>query len=372
VKLRFALLAAIFAALVAPAFAAGPSVGGRAYIVENAATGEVLLARNADERVPIASITKLMTVLVALEHVKLTDVVTVSQVAAATGEESIYLSPGERISVGDLVEAALIQSANDAAVALAVYAGDGSEQRFVAMMNAKAAELGLHHTHFVNPDGLDAAGHYSSARDVTRLAEIAMHNPVIRDAVRRTTAEISGGRILHTWNDLLTSFPHLIGVKTGHTGAAGWSEVAAARGRGITIYATLLGEPTRSERNADLAALLAYGLSRYRVVPVIAHRVYASVRLPYGKRPLSLVAPRTMLRVVRVDRTLRQRVVAPAVVDLPIAQGQPLGEVRVYAGKTLLASEQLVAGRSVAKPGVLDRAGWYARRTFHHVWSWLP
>ena len=370
-KLRLAVLAATALVLVAPALASPPSVGGRAYYVQNATTGEVLLARAADERVPIASITKLMTVLVTLEHARLDDVVTVTRRAAATGESTIDLRVRERISVRDLVEAGLIQSANDAAVALADYVG-GSQKNFVALMNRKAKQLGLRDTHFANPDGLDARAHYSSARDVTRLAEVAMHNPVIRDVVRRTEAVISGGRLLHTWNDLLSTFPHLLGVKTGHTSAAGWSEVAAARGRGVTIYASLLGEPTRSQRNADLTALLAWGLSRYRVVPVISRkRVYASARAPYGHRALSLVASKELLRVVRVDRTLREEVVAPAVVSLPVVRGQRLGEVRVYAGGLLLAREPLLAARSISRPGLFGRAGFYASRTVHHVWSWL-
>ena len=116
----------------------------------------------------------------------------------------------------ELIEAALIQSANDAAVALAQYVGNGSIPAFVAMMNEKARELGLTETHFANPDGLDAAGHYSSARDVTKLAEILMHDPFVRSIVRLRVAHITG-RTLHTWNDLLATFPGVIGVKTGHT-----------------------------------------------------------------------------------------------------------------------------------------------------------
>ncbi len=129
----------------------------------------------------MASITKLMTVLVALQHARLDDVVTVSGRPPRSGESSIYLQKGERITVGDLVKAALIQSANDAAVALAEYVG-GSQSAFVAMMNDGGAERSeLHDTHFANPDGLDAPGHYSSAHDVTRLARIAMKNPIVRD-----------------------------------------------------------------------------------------------------------------------------------------------------------------------------------------------
>jgi D-alanyl-D-alanine carboxypeptidase (penicillin-binding protein 5/6) len=371
VKVRAAVLAAVFLA-AAPALASAPRVGGRAYYVQNASTGDVLLSYHPRERAPIASITKLMTVLVALDHVRLGDVVTVTGRAAKVGESSIYLEPGDQLTVRELIEAALIQSANDAAVALATYAGGGDLGRFVGWMNAKAKALGLRDTHFVNPDGFDARGHHSSARDVTRLAEIAMRVPVVREIVRRTDATISGGRHLHTWNDLLYTFPHLIGVKTGHTRGAGWSEVAAATGPAGTIYATLLGEQTRARRNADLTTLLAYGLSRYRVLAVVQpRRVYATARTEYGRRPIELVAARPAVRAVRVDRLLVERVVAPAVVPLPVRRGEQLGEVRVYAEGRLIARRALVASRSVARPGLVGRVGWYAGRTFHHIWNWV-
>jgi D-alanyl-D-alanine carboxypeptidase len=319
----------------------------------------------------MASITKLMTVLVTREHAKLDEVVTVQREAAETGEESINLEAGERLTVRELIEAALIQSANDAAVALARYVGHGSVPAFVAMMNAKARELGLTETHFENPDGLDAPGHYSSARDVTKLAEILMHDPFVRSVVRQRVAHITG-RTLYTWNDLLASFPGLIGVKTGHTNDAGWSEVAAAQGRGVTIYATLLGEPSRSRRNADLAQLLAWGLAQYRVVPLVATgRVYATARVPWGKRALGLVAARDVVHVARVGKPMTEQIVTPEVVSLPVREGQRLGEVRVYDRGKLLARVPLVADRSISRPGALGRVGWYATRTLDHIWGWI-
>ena len=291
--MRVALLAA-FLTLVTPAMASAPQVAGRAYLIENATTGEVVAQRNASDRVPIASITKLMTVLVTLDHARLDDVVTVSRGAAARGESTVNLAPGERLTVRELVEAALIQSANDAAVALADHLGGGSRSAFVALMNAKARELGLDDTHFANPDGLDEVGHYSSARDVTRLARVAMRNAVVREIVSTKEATIAGGRRLETWNDLLYTFPGLLGVKTGHTNGAGWSEVAAARGPGFVVYVTLLGEPTRSARNEDLTRLLAWGISRYRRLPLVeAGEAYAFAELPYGKGRLQIVAART-------------------------------------------------------------------------------
>jgi D-alanyl-D-alanine carboxypeptidase (penicillin-binding protein 5/6) len=342
-------------------------VGARAYVVENAATGEVLAARAPTRRLPMASITKLMTVLVTLEREPLSHVVTVAPGAASVGESSIELVPGERLTVRDLVEAALIQSANDAADALAYDVGHGNVGAFVALMNARARRMGLRDTHFTRPDGLDAAGHYSSARDLTLLARVVMHQPAVRHIVRQRTATIAGGRVLHTWNDLLGSFPGLIGVKTGHTAAAGWCEVGAVRARGFSIYATVLGSPTRAQRNADLAALLRWGLSRYRTVAVVERgRAYSTIEIGYGRAPLPLVAPRSLVRAVRVDRPLTQRVVADTAVRLPVRKGQVLGEVRAFEGRKLLGVRPLVAARSVAPPGVVGRIRWYAGRTVHH------
>ena len=172
-----AALAVIAACLLAgSATAAAPTPDARAWLVENPVTGEVLLSHDARRRVPIASITKLMTVIVALQHLKLTDVVSVDPRAAAVGQESIYLRAGQEITVSDLVKGAMIQSANDAADALAL-ATAPSYPAFAELMNAKAKELGLTDSHFVRPDGLDAPDEYSSARDVTHLALEAMKIP---------------------------------------------------------------------------------------------------------------------------------------------------------------------------------------------------
>jgi D-alanyl-D-alanine carboxypeptidase (penicillin-binding protein 5/6) len=371
VNRRLALVATALLFCAPVALAGVPQVTGRAYIVQNGVNGEVLAHSHDRERLPIASITKLMTVLVALRHARLDDLVTVSRSAAAVGESSIYLRKGEQLSVRDLVEAALIQSANDAAVALAEHVG-GSQSAFVAMMNDEAKTLGLRDTHFANPDGLDAPDHYSSAHDVTRLARIAMKNPVIREIVGRSSATIAGGRTLTTWNDLLGRFPGLFGVKTGHTTGAGWSEVAAARAHGVTIYATLLGGKSRDGRNGDLAALLAWGIARYRTLSLISpERIYATTAAPYGRHRLALVARGRVTRLVRIDRPLLERVTAPTAVRLPVRRGQPLGQVRVFAGSKLIARRPLVAERSISRPGLIGRSEWYMGRALHHIGSWF-
>jgi D-alanyl-D-alanine carboxypeptidase len=250
--------------------------------------------------------------------------------------------------------------------------GKGSEEHFVALMNQRARQLGLRDTHYVRPDGLDATGHVSSAHDVTLLARILMHRPLVRQIVRQQAATISGGRTLHTWNDLLSSYPGIFGVKTGHTSAAGWNEVAAARRGAVTVYATLLGSPDRGERNDDLAKLLDWGFSRYRSARVVAKgHVYARAVLGYGREPVALVAAASLRPSLRVDFPLVRRVVAMNTADLPVSQGQSLGQVRVYQRGKLVGVVPLVASRSVSRPGLGGRAGWYATRTLDHMWGWV-
>jgi serine-type D-Ala-D-Ala carboxypeptidase (penicillin-binding protein 5/6) len=369
---RWLLLLAAALALAAPALGARPQVHARAYVVADGWSGQVLAQYHQRARVPIASLTKLMTVLLTLEHARLDAVVTVAPQVAAVGESSIHLHGGERVTVRDLIEAALIQSANDAADALAYYVGKGSEDRFVAMMNTRARQLGLTDTHYVRPDGLDASGHVSSARDVTKLARLLMRRAVVRSIVRRQRATISGGRILHTWNDLLATFPGVVGVKTGHTSAAGWNEAAAVNRNGVSLYATILGSPDRSTRNADLTALLRWALARYRRIPVIRRDfVYAKVELGYGRGKVGLVAQEPLVRPVRIDRPLLQRIVAKAAAPLPVLRGETLGEIRVYQGRRFLGRRALVAERDVSRPGALGRVGFYAGRTVHHMWGWV-
>jgi serine-type D-Ala-D-Ala carboxypeptidase (penicillin-binding protein 5/6) len=365
---RLVLLPALAAALAlaVAAAAAPPPVDAEAYFVQNSGTGEVLAAHDERERLPMASITKLMTALVALERASLDEVVTITRRSASIGESTINLRAGERVALRDLIRAALIQSANDAAHAIAVHVGRGSAERFVGLMNRRARELGLEDTTFVNPDGLDAPGHVSSARDVTKLARVAMNKPFIRETVRLRSAT-AAGRTLSTWNDLLATFPRLLGVKTGHTNGAGWSQVAAARGGGVTIYATILGSETRAGRNADLAELLAWGLSRYRTVwAVRGGHAYASARTAYGRADVRLVAAKPVLRVVHVERPLIERVVAPVEVALPVRRGQRLGEVQVLDRGEIVARSPLVAANGVGAPDAVGRIRFYAGRTLDH------
>jgi D-alanyl-D-alanine carboxypeptidase (penicillin-binding protein 5/6) len=345
-----------------------PVVDARAVVVANGATGEVIYSRDPDARLAPASITKLMTALVVLDRARPGETVTVPAVASSVGESSIRLRPGERLPVRDLLAAALIQSANDAAYALAAHAGDGSVERFVRLMNAKAKSLGLANTRFTRPDGLDDANHYSTAADLLVLARTAMRRPLIRELVRRRTLAIAGGRKLFPWNDLLGRYAGLVGVKTGHTAAAGWCQVAAARRDGVTMYAVVLGSPSRARRNEDLAELLDWGFGQYvRTTVVRAERTYATAALPFSDERLALVAGESARAVVRMGRPLLERVVGPAIVDLPVTRGERLGEVRILEGDRVVARRPLVASRTVGDPSFGARASWYAGRAVDEV-----
>jgi D-alanyl-D-alanine carboxypeptidase (penicillin-binding protein 5/6) len=332
--------------------------------------GTLLADSRAGEKRAIASITKLMTAVVVLEQARLSDVVTVSPAAAQVGGSTAYLRPGQQFTVATLLRQLLVVSANDAAMALALHVGDGSVDRFVSLMNAKARQLGLDETSFENPHGLDEPGHGSSAEDVTALLRYALGIPFVRDALGRTSLVGGNGEELPATDDLLESWPPLVGGKTGHTADAGWSQAAAARRGGVTVYGAVLGSASRETRNEALRELLAFGLDRYRRVAVIdSSRVYAEAETGYDRPSVELVASRPAVRTVHERKALVERIVAPAVVELPVRKGQRLGRVEVYDGSRLLASSGLVAAEAVSEPGFFGKASWYAQRAVGNFWG---
>ena len=362
-------LAVPVSAVSADAQSAEPQIAAASWYLVGE-DGSVLAGGEPGSPRAVASITKLMTAVVALEQARLTDVVRVSPSAASIGESTVYLRAGEELSVADLIRATLIPSANDAAQALALHVGRGSADRFVGLMNAKAGELGLSDTNFENPHGLDESGHVSSARDATVLVRYALGVPFIRDALSRSTVSLPGGRTFPTTDDLLVTWAPLVGGKTGHTLDAGWSQAAAAERSGVTVYGTVLGSDARGTRNDALRELLEYGLDQYRRVQVIdAGRAYVTAETGYGQPDVDLVVPRSIVRMLRTGKPLVERVVAPTTLALPVAKSQVVGRVEVYDGNRLVASSNLVAAESVADAGFLAKARWYATRTVANVWE---
>jgi D-alanyl-D-alanine carboxypeptidase len=367
-------LAVALAALVlcAPALGAAPPVEARAYVVQSSVDGHTLAARDADAPRAMASITKLMTALVALESLSLDEVVTVPPIAARVGESSLDLHAGQRMTVRDLLIGTLVPSANDAATTLAVAAA-GSEARFVGMMNRKALQLGLTGTHYRNPHGLDQPGHVSTARDTAVLLRAALRVPVIRRYAGMSQATLSDGRVVESTDNLLGSFSGLVGGKTGHTALAGWSQVAFARAGGVGITVAVLGSPSEAQRDHDLRALLRFGLGSYRLSRVVdPSRTYATIPVGWGEAPIRVVAPRAIVRPASTQRPLSEQIVVPAVASLPVVAGQRLGTLVVRDGSRVVARSPLVADGVRPAPGFTGKAWWVTRRAVHHLGGLVP
>lgn len=257
-----------------------PEVSAVTWVLYDDTFGRVLAAERPDARRAIASTTKIMTALVALEEASLTDLVEVSETADAVGESEVGLVPGETWLLQDLVTAMLVTSANDAAVAIAEYVG-GSVEGFAEMMNLEAQRLGLENSQFANPHGLDEPGHYSSAADLLALARTAMDDPLIARAVQTPAARMpddpeGGERVALATNKLLELYPGAIGVKTGFTDDAQLTLVAAAERDDRRLYAVVLGS---QDHFSDAMALLDYGFDEFGVVQLVAvGDVYANRR----------------------------------------------------------------------------------------------
>ena len=259
-----------------------------------ASTGDILFEKNARQRRAIASTTKLMTALVALQHSDLDDIFSATNYSAATIESQIGLRPGERMSVRDLLRAALLPSANDAAAALAV-GTMGSTQAFVAEMNRRAAALGLKDTQYTTPIGLDDPRNYSSARDLAKLAIRLREYDFFRRTTDLPSATLRSGsrkRVVINRNTLVRKVAAVNGVKTGHTNRAGYVLVGSARRAGVTVVSVVLGEPSERARDADSLALLRYGLDAYEATTALPEgRIVGKIALRYrGDDAVNVVA----------------------------------------------------------------------------------
>jgi D-alanyl-D-alanine carboxypeptidase (penicillin-binding protein 5/6) len=359
-----AVLAALVALVGAPAArAAAPTPEAAAYIVVNPATGEVLAERAPDRELPMASTTKIMTALVALERARLDDVMTVPPEAVAIGGSTGRLQAGERLPVRDLLTALLVPSGNDAAITLAAGVA-GTQAAFVELMNARARELGLTATRFANPHGLDAPGHHSSARDLARLARAAMRYPYFREVVALRTASIPGPdgrgtRAYESRNGLLALDPEADGVKSGMTDGAGYTLVARSRRAelGVRLYAALLGSPSEEARARDADALLRWAFAQYaRPVLIPPGAVYGAAEVV--QRPgvrVDYAAAGPLRATIRLGRPVTEKIVARSQVRAPVRMGQALGEVIVRQDGRVLGRRELRATSTVAEASIWDR-----------------
>jgi serine-type D-Ala-D-Ala carboxypeptidase (penicillin-binding protein 5/6) len=340
-----------------------PETTARYAVVVDAGDGHVLYQRAARAHRPIASTTKLMTALLALEKFSLRKRLRAPSYHAGAAESVIGLRPGERMSVGDLLRALLLESANDAAVTLARGAA-GSVKRFVGEMNVRAQELGLADTHYANPVGLDEPGNYSSALDLSRLASVLLKNETFAEIVDLPSARLGTGarpRMVDNRNDLVARVPWIDGVKTGHTLDAGWVLVGAGSLKGAQLVSVVLGDSSQAARDADTLALLRYGFGSYRRVHIVrAHEPLARARVRYyGGRSVDLVALHPVNVTARRGQKVRTRLDAPDELKGPIAKGAEVGSVTVLKAGKRVRLIPLVTARAVPGAGLLRRLGEY-------------
>lgn len=354
----FALLIGLFAT---PAGAVSLDVQAKSAVLMDIATGTVLYEKNAGEALPPASVTKVMTMLLVMEaldagQIKLTDTVTASEAAAAKGGSQIYLKVGEGLSVEEMLKSVAVSSANDCACALAEHIA-GSEAAFVEKMNARAAELGMENTHFVNCTGLDddenAKDHLTSAGDIARMSrqllkyhpQITKYTTIWMDTVR------DGAFGLSNTNKLVRFYPGATGLKTGFTAKAGYCLSASAEKEGLGLIAVVMGAETSQDRFNACRQLLDHGFASYALVdpkpeemlsvPVKLGHTQSVEAIPQGDT--ALLVDKAQRQDIKVETELAEEITAP------VSQGQRLGTMTVRSGEQVLSQLPLVAKASVSR-----------------------
>ena len=347
-KLTTAFL--VFTALLIPA-AAQPGISAASAILIHAQSGECIAAYNADTRCGMASTTKIMTAIVAIENGDLDQKVRIPDAAIGIEGSSLYLKHDEQLTLRELLYGLMLQSANDAAEAIAILVG-GSIEGFAAMMNQKALELGLIHTHFTNPHGLADADHYTTARELALLSAYALQNPVFREicSTQKTTIPSTEGvRWLINHNKMLSMYKGTYGVKTGFTKATGRCLVTAAEQNGVSLIAVTLNAPNDW---SDHAALLDYGFARYESVTLAKAGDFAC-RVPliggdaesvplHVKEDICAVLPKTRGSIVERIEVNRLRFA-------PVYAGDRIGRIVYILDGEEIASSPLYAANYIGK-----------------------
>lgn len=364
-RIRARFLCALTAGAIALAAAATPAaavtpppaLSSTAAIVTDANNGAVLFSQHGSSRRSIGSTTKLMTAYLVLAHAKQSDVFTAPAYNPGAAEVVIGLHKGERMTVHDLLRALLLPSANDAAWDLGYNVGGGSVSRFVRMMNREARKLGLTHTHYANPIGLDDPENYSTAGDLAKLAAIDMRIPAFAKIVRLTHATLRSGshtREVINRNDLVVHYHYVDGVKTGHTQQAGYVLVGAAHRNGASVISVVIGDPSVDRRDSDSIALLRWGLRQYHRVAVF-RGAGASATIHQHGGHARLVPARSPVMTLRRDTRVRVRLHAPAQLKGPLPARRVVGRAEALVDGKVVATVPLVTAAPVPGPSFVRR-----------------
>ena len=353
---------------------ANVDIKSQAAVLMEGSTGEIIFAKNKDEKLRPASITKIMTLILIFEaidsgKISLTDTVTVSEHAASMGGSQVYLEPYETQTVNDMIKCISICSANDACTAMAEFVA-GSEEEFVARMNEKAKALGMVNTHFVNCCGLDVDNHYSSAYDVALMSqelimkhpEISNYSTVWMDTITHVTRKGSSEFGLSNTNKLIKTYSGITGLKTGSTGLAKYCLSATARREGMDMIAVVMAAPETKVRFAEAAKLLDYGFancSMYKdehqdlvIEPMPVKRGVEESITYKPEKPFSYVC----LKEKNPENITREITLRPEV-KAPINEGDTVGEIKYFYNGELIGTINLISEQTVGKAKLLDCFG---------------
>lgn len=367
-RLSCLVILTLLFSVIFPAAVSGASVDVKAEscILMDADSGKVLYAKNEHKRLPPASMTKLMTLILAVEDlskgkVNLKDKVVASENAWRLGGSQIYLEPGEEMTFEDMLIAIAVGSANDACVAVAEHL-EGSHEEFVARMNAKAKELGLKDTHFVNAYGLSAEGHYSSAYDLAVMGRYGLRFPKLLELTSIKEYNLRRGEFkLYNTNKLLWHYPGADGFKTGWTNEAKWCLVSTAKRKGLRLIAAVIAAPEQGGNFRDSMQLFNYGFARFSYRSFFSEGSQCGV-VKVGKGVnnqvevvTSSTAGVTCQKGQEKDISYRKNLYK--YVDAPIKKGQKLGELLIYDSDKLVKKVNLVAYQDVERGGVIREIG---------------
>lgn len=337
-----------------------PDTGGKSALLMEKTTGTILYEKNAHQRLAPASVTKVMTMLLIMEaidsgRISYDDMVTASESAAAKGGSQIYLKVGETMSVRDMLKSIAVSSANDCACAMAEFIS-GSEEAFVEAMNARAKELNMADTHFVNCTGLDDGGnaseHRTSAHDIAIMSrELIAGHPDIRNFTTIWMDTVRNGSFgLSNTNKLIRFYPGATGLKTGFTSGAGYCLSATAERDGMELIAVSMGCESSKVRAAACKSMLDYGFANYALVTASAEDM--TVELKMGKKETVAVKPASLSPVL-VDKGKKNTVTVdyslPDYADAPVRAGQKLGVLTVCSGDEVLSQVDLLACETVER-----------------------
>lgn len=340
-----------------------PALNAKYACVMDANSGRTLYTKKAGDKVPMASTTKIMTALLALEANCLSDTVTASSKAASMPKVHLGMQAGMQYRMSDLLYSLMLESHNDSAVAIAEHIGQ-SVEGFASLMNQKAKTIGLRNTHFVTPNGLDASEHYSTAEDMCRLARYAIQNQEFLTLVQTKSHSFTDVSGKHTYSlsnkdAFLSYYDGALGIKTGFTNNAGYCFVGAARRSGITLTSCVLASgwpPNKSYKWTDTKALMDYGLNNfYQAEFPIQDLTQANIPVIDGKKDVVSLAPLTKLPILlsRFDKlTINYDI--PETLYAPIRKEMAIGTVSFYINDELYQQEQVFPIESIEKSNFSD------------------